>query len=91
MTGRTVPERHFQRHAACSRPEQTPAVRLKTPAATKHLFKQDFYLSGCQDLDPGPSIPQITEIYPGCSPERSNFAAVSRRANSGTSILDLIQ
>jgi len=57
--GRAVPERHFQRRAACSRPERTPAVRLETPETAKRLFKLGICLSGWGDLNSRPSVPQI--------------------------------
>ena len=49
-----------------ARPARTSAVRLETPETAKRLFKLGIYWSGCRDLNSGPSVPQITEICPGC-------------------------
>ena len=47
-----------------SRPERAPVVRLDIPETTKRLFKQGICLSGCRDLTPGPSVPQIDAPQP---------------------------
>ena len=60
--GRAVSERHFQRRAACSRPERTPAIRLETPETAKRLFKLGICLSGWGDLNSRPSVPQTDAL-----------------------------
>ena len=48
-----------------ARPERTPAVRLETPETAKCLFKLGIWLSGCRDLNSGPSVPQTGRAEPG--------------------------